>query len=237
MIELKQGDCLTLLPQLPEASVDAIITDPPYASGGLHSASRLQPPSSKYLKRAQRHNFPEFSGDQMDQRSWTLWCAQWLSECARVLKPGGLFVSFIDWRQQPSLSTAVQWAGLIWQGVAVWDKNSARPRNGGYRQQAEFIVWASKGIPLRSGRYGPGVFRASIAVADKQHMTQKPVSILTELMQPLSEDAVILDPFMGSGSTAIACLETGRHFIGMEREPTYFAIAEQRVAIAITAAK
>lgn len=70
---------------------------------------------------------------------------------------------FIDWRQLPSLTDALQWAGWIWRGVAVWDKQNCRPQKGRFKQQSEYIVWGSNGdMPInRPVPCLPGVFRYS----------------------------------------------------------------------------
>lgn len=83
--QLLQGDALTILPTLEANSFDALITDPPYASGGLTAAARARPPSTKYCRDG---GHADFVGDERDQRSHLKWMHLWLSECARVLKDG-----------------------------------------------------------------------------------------------------------------------------------------------------
>lgn len=73
-----------------------------------------------------------------------------MSKVRAACKPGAPICVFIDWRQLPALACAMQWAGWIWRGVAVWDKMTSRPQKGRYRQQAEFMVWGSNGpMPLQ----------------------------------------------------------------------------------------
>ena len=78
--QLHQGEALAFLRTLPDASVDAVITDPPYSSGGLHMAQRQQSPVKKYVQTGTKRAHRSFSGDNRDQRSWTLWVTLWLSE-------------------------------------------------------------------------------------------------------------------------------------------------------------
>lgn len=73
------------------------------------------------------------------------WAAEWLYLARRAAKPGAPVCMFIDWRQLPCASDALQWAGWIWRGIAVWDKGNSRPQKGRFRQQAEYIVWGSNG--------------------------------------------------------------------------------------------
>lgn len=86
---LYAGDALAVLASLPEASVDAVITDPPYSSGGMVRGDRMAGTHYKYLSSdsAARDALAEFSGDNRDQRSYGYWCALWLAECLRVTRP------------------------------------------------------------------------------------------------------------------------------------------------------
>ena len=67
--------------------------------------------------------------------------AAWLQDARRIAKPGAPVCLFIDWRQLPAMTLALQWAGWTWRGVAVWDKVASRPQKGRFRQQSEYIVW------------------------------------------------------------------------------------------------
>lgn len=98
--EVREGDALTILPTLPAESVDAIVTDPPYASGGLRTTDRRRGTGNeKYQQSDQRDRYPLFmEGEMRDQRSWTSWMAEVLSGCYRVARPGAVLVLFSDWR-------------------------------------------------------------------------------------------------------------------------------------------
>lgn len=227
---LINGNCMDVLQTLPEDSADAMITDPPYCSGGFVRSERNQDPARKYRSTgASRLN--SFGGDSRDPRSFIAWCELWLRHAAVPLKDGGLAALFIDWRQLPVLTDAIQVAGYTWNGLQAWDKGrSARPMNGRYRQQAEFIVSASVGQANKTGKYGFGVFRHTTLTNNKQHITQKPVALMEDLLAPVPDGGTVLDPFMGSGSTGIACLRTGRQFVGIESDPHWFQVAAQRLA-------
>src|SRR5574337_1071851 len=102
-VQLHQGDCLDILRALPDASVDAVITDPPYSSGGQFRGDRVQDVHTKYVQTGSESiALAGFSGDNRDQRSFGYWCALWLSECLRITKPGGACLLFTDWRQLPT---------------------------------------------------------------------------------------------------------------------------------------
>ena len=127
--EIIHGDSLTVLESFPPSTFDAVITDPPYASGGRTQAEKSKATAKKYSSMGGNAP-PDFDGDAKDQRSWTRWAAEWLYLARRAAKPGAPVCMFIDWRQLPCASDALQWAGWIWRGIAVWDKgNSVRRRD------------------------------------------------------------------------------------------------------------
>ena len=226
---LHHGDALQLARQLPNESLDMLLTDPPYSSGGLHVGQRTKAPGQKYISSTVQYQ--EFSCDNMDQRSWAFWCGTWLSEARRALKPGGMVVCFIDWRQLPTLTDVIQGAGFILQGIAVWDKTSGkfRPRRNGFGQQAEFIVWASKGkLPARDV-YLPGVFQAKLGY-HKQHMTEKPIEIAHQIVRLVPPGGVMGDFFAGCGTFLVAAKEAGLQWIGCEMDDHYHQLASARLA-------
>ena len=116
------GDSLQILRQFEPNSFDAIITDPPYASGGSSQTTKNRSTNEKYSSMSKEKALPDFDSDQMDQLSWMFWTAAWLQDARRIAKPGAPVCLFIDWRQLPAMTLALQWAGWTWRGVAVWDK-------------------------------------------------------------------------------------------------------------------
>lgn len=230
-IRIYRGDSLRVLRELPEASVDAVVTDPPYSSGGQSTAARKADPAQKYQSSGTKRVYPAMLGDNKDQRSFLAWASLWLSECWRIAKDGSPLLVFSDWRQLPVMSDAIQAAGWTWRGLVVWDKPSARPARGQYRSQCEYLLFATKGrFERATDRCLPGVFRHSVDTARKVHLTGKPEALMRELLEVAKADGTVLDPFMGSGTTGIACRDTGRSFIGIELSPEYYEIASTRLA-------
>ena len=127
--EIIQGDALKVLSGFAPGTFDAVITDPPYASGGRTQAEKNKSTAKKYSSMGD-HAPPPFDGDAKDQRSWTRWAAEWLYDARKACKPGAPVCMFIDWRQLPAATDALQWAGWIWRGTAVWDKGNSRPQKG-----------------------------------------------------------------------------------------------------------
>jgi site-specific DNA-methyltransferase (adenine-specific) len=227
---LYKGDALTVLRELPDAVVDAVVTDPPYSSGGTSSAARKADPANKYQQTSTKRTYPAMLGDNKDQRSFLAWAALWLSECWRIAKDGSPLLVFSDWRQVPVMSDAIQAAGWTWRGVVVWEKPSARPMRGQYRAQAEYVLFATKGRHERAtDRCLPGVFRYNVNTARKVHLTSKPEALMRELLEVAKAGGTVLDPFMGGGTTGLACRDTGRGFIGIELSLEYFDIASARI--------
>ncbi len=234
-IRLLHGDALELLPTLPDSSVQAVVTDPPYASGGLTAQERARPPGTKYTQSGQKMTWETFAGDSMDQHAWAMFTYCWLSECYRIAQDGSPLVVFTDWRQLPLLTTLVQWSGWRWLGVAVWDKTEGcRPCRGRFAHQAEFVVWGAKGrFPLsRNAPVLPGVFRHAVERPGiKQHLTGKPLALMHDLLAIVEPGGTVLDPFAGSGTTLLAAKEHGLSGIGIEVSDHYRRVAEERLRI------
>lgn len=226
------GECLAVLRELPTASVDGVITDPPYCSGGLHSSARMASTTSKYVQSGQQLQRADFPGDNRDQRSFLAWCALWLSECLRIAKPGAPLCVFTDWRQLPVTTDAVQVGGWVWRGIVPWNKTAAvRPCVGRFRSQCEYVVFASNGPLPRRTDIGvlPGFFEKHLVPSDRHHIAGKPVEILEEMVRIVPEGGLVLDPFAGSGSTGVAALRLGRRFLGIEITDEFAVTARKRL--------
>ena len=232
---LYAGNALQVLPLLPDASVDGLITDPPYSSGGQFRGDRMGSTTSKYLSTdsAQKEYLPQFAGDNRDQRAFGLWCSLWIGECLRIVRPGRAAVLFTDWRQLPTTTDALQLGGFVWRGIAPWIKPDARPQMGRIAAAAEYAVWGTAGPSADDEAIGciPGFCtKSSPRGDDREHVTQKPIEVMAWLMGIVPREGAVLDPFCGSGSTGVAAISSGRSFIGCEIEPGYLDIAARRLA-------
>lgn len=236
MINLKKGDCLELLNNINDELVDMVLTDPPYSSGGLFAGDRKKKTSIKYTTHGYNgtSRFPDFSGDNMDQRSFTEFMRMVLAKCREKTKSEGICAVFTDWRQLSAMTDALQAGGWIYRGIVVWNKGNARNIPGRFRQDCEFIIWGTNGGKAVDWTPGftalSGIYNIkNIASAKKHHQTEKPVELLEKLIEIAPEGGTVMDCFMGSGSTGVACVNTGKNFIGMEFEKKYFEIAEKRI--------
>ena len=231
--QIYKGDCLKILPTLKDESVDAIISDPPYSSGGQSSGTRAAMPSKKYVNSDVKIVRPDFFGDNKDQWSYLYWCALWLGECFRMAKEGSPIAVFSDWRQLSITSAALQAGGWIFRGICPWNKTEAsRPILGRFRNQCEYVLWGSKGdMPTkRKVKVLPGAYTFPVRQNDKFHITGKPTELMEAIVKIAEPDSIILDPFMGSGTTGVAAIKQVYRFIGIEHSNEYFSIAEQRLS-------
>lgn len=238
MIQLLHGDCLTLMKEVKPGSVDLVLCDPPYSSGGTHAGDRKASTAAKYLDDdfAGAARLPSFSGDNMDQRSFTAFMRWVCTELRLRTREGGILEMFVDWRNLPAMTDAVQMAGWVWRGLVVWDKGISRNQPGRFRNDCEFVVWCSNGdMPIdwkaaKGIKAMPGVYHVPM-VNPKQrfHQTEKPLELLERLLAICPPGGTVLDAFMGSGSTGVAAVRTGRSFIGMELSDQYFEIASSRI--------
>lgn len=236
-ITLLAGDARELIPRLIADGhlVDLVVTDPPYSSGGQFRGDRAQPTGAKYSQTEGAAARPDFAGDTRDQRAYLLWCELWLRDCLRITRPGGAAVVFSDWRQLPTLTDALQVAGWVYRGIAVWDKTAAaRPQKGWFRAQCEFMALGTHG-PLAIDYASPdnaatvGVFRYPTP-RNRLHQTEKPRPLVDDILRTRGDWQTLLDPFAGGGSTLLSAREAGRRAIGIELDPAYVEIIAERLS-------
>jgi site-specific DNA-methyltransferase (adenine-specific) len=231
-VTLYLGDALAVLREMPAASVDAVITDPPYSSGGQFRGDRATSTSTKYT-RGDVYRAAEFSGDNRDQRSFGYWCALWLGEALRVAKPGAVLAVATDWRQLPTMTDAIQAGGWVWRGIASWAKDNPRPQLGRPAAACEFFVWGTAGSRAIEGEALPGWwFTKPLRGEQRLHQTEKPLEVVRDLVRVAPPQGVVLDPFAGSSTTGVAALLEGRTYIGVELSQHYAEVSRDRLLAA-----
>lgn len=240
-ITIYHGEACATLAQLPEASCDVLLTDPPYSSGGIFRSDRQLSPDQKYRgwsqnadgsSRAPTNEYGTFGGDSRDQRSFMAWVSAWSWASLNATRPGGVAFMFTDWRQLPAVTDAMQCGGWTWRGLNVWDKGVGRPMKGRFRNHLEYVVWGTHGPVDGADDYPSALIQVpTVGHGERQHVTEKPVKLLTELLRVVpGERLTILDPFLGSGSTLVAARNLGHRCIGIEIEERYCEIAAKRMA-------
>ena len=228
-ITIYHGDALDVLPAL--SGIAGIVTDPPYSSGGQFRGDRMGNTLSKYVNNDSglQDRLNDFSGDNRDQRSFFAWATLWMNAARYASIPGAAFVSFIDWRQLPTLTDAVQAGGWVWRGLATWHKPGIRMQRGMFSGSAEYCVFATNGPKLDHDGAPQNVY-ACQPEGDKEHIAQKPLPVMQWVMGVVPPGGVIVDPFMGSGTTLRAAKNLGRDVIGIEVNEAYCEIAAKRMA-------
>lgn len=240
---LFQGDSAEVVTTFEAGRFDAVVTDPPYSSGGFTRGDRAIDPATKYLTHdsANQHLTGHFQGDNRDQRAFLLWSSLWMGRALRVSRPGAVIGVWTDWRQLPTVTDAVQVGGWVWRGVGVWAKTTARPQKGRFAAATEFLVWGSAGgldaAGTGNGICAPGTLFAEEHVLDdsprdREHMTQKPDRACEWSLSVVPKGGEVLDLFAGSGSTGVAALRMGLRFVGIEAEPRYLEVAARRLRAA-----
>ena len=229
MIKIKCSDMLLELRQLSDNSIDCLVTDPPYkiVSGGCTKplGGVLGSVTSGILNR-NINNVK--TGSLFDYNSLSF--AEWLPEVYRVLKPKSHAYIFISGRRLNELTNEALKTGFIWQNLLVWKKQNVTP-NKWYMNRCEFILMLRKGGAKPINNMGSTTCLEFLnPTGNKTHPTEKPVDLLKHLiLNSTKENETVLDPFMGTGNTGIACIDTNRNFIGFEIDTKFFKFAENKL--------
>lgn len=239
-------DCLEVIKQIPDESVNLVVADPPY-----------------YLL-----------NNEWDKKQWKSeeeylsWCVQWFTECHRVLKKDGSIYIFQDWRLVANFVLELKKIFPYFQNWITWERNKGRSSKINFKSSKEEILYFSKtkkptfheqkklrpviapyknedGTPKgwfideennrvrwtgvgNVWHYTPPVW--SSKTEKPFHPTQKPVMMLERIIDSSSnENDVILDLFSGSGTTAVACKNLKRNFISIEKNPEYYEKIKDRL--------
>lgn len=218
MINLLNGDCLQLLKDIKTSSVDLVLTDPPYNI-------------------ARDNNFNTMGRAGIDFGEWDKDAdiLSYIVEASRVLTKNGSLICFNDWKNLGDISKFAEANGFDTKDMIRLEKSNPMPRNRDRRYITDYecAIWFTKKgakwvFNRQDDKYQRPKFVHSI---DKGlHPTQKSLKLMEELVKIHSnEGQVILDPFMGSGTTGLACKNLNRKFIGIEKDEAYFKIAENRI--------
>jgi len=234
------GDCLIELKKLESESVDAIVTDPPYMISQANKSISRKSLSSKSWNRNMdiRLDFGKWDIFK-DEEDFFKFTEGWFSECVRILKPKGWFYVFFDKQKIGYFDLFLgKKYGIRSRTVFTWLKSNPVPsfRKVNWLSASEFIWVGSKGdCKLKNFLNQKDMFNYMItpnksAYGETIHPTEKPVVLLEKFVKVNTDvGGVVLDPFMGSGTTGVACKKLGREFIGIELDPEYCKIAQTRI--------
>lgn len=214
-----QGDCIEVMATLQPESVAAVICDPPY--GMAYQSNR-------------RVATRQFSPIEQDAGFDVAFQTNWMLAAYRVMAADSHLYAFCSDHHLGKFREAAVMAGFNVKRTLVWVKDAwtSGDLEGDYGHKTEFVLYAQKGRrALHGDRCGNVIEARRVPPQHLQHPTQKPLGVLRPLIQKsTSPGELVLDPFCGSGSTGVACMEEGREFLGIEMDHRYVAIARARMA-------
>jgi modification methylase len=238
------GDCVEVLGKLPEASIDLVFADPPY---------NLQLRHELWRPNLTKVDAVDDAWDQFTNfKDYDVFTEAWLKACRRVLKPGGTLWVIGSYHNIFRVGAILQNLGFWLLNDVVWIKTNPMPNFRGVRftNAHETLIWAQKergvsytfnhhamkalneDLQMRSDWYLP-ICRGGERLKSnggKAHSTQKPEALLYRVVLASSNPGdVVLDPFFGSGTTGVVCKRLGRHWLGIERDPDYIQLAQERI--------
>lgn len=216
--KLYLGDCLDVMKGIPDNSIDLVVTDPPYKMTKQGNSCR-----PNYMKSGMGYNL--FSGSLIRPKDW-------LPVCFAKLKDDTHFYSFCNLNDLELYLKVLKDSGFKIHNILTMRKNTKMP-NRWYLKYTEFIIFARKGKakPIND-MTSRDYFDVNMPTNKngKLHITQKPLILIEKLIFNSSfENQTILDPFMGSGTSGVACKQLNRDFIGIELDETYFNISQRRI--------
>jgi site-specific DNA-methyltransferase (adenine-specific) len=208
---LYNGDCNELLANIRPVSV--IVTDPPY---GARRPSCWKP---------DKQRFKEIAGNEIVDTSW-------MAPCCKILDDGGCCYSFCTWDTLEQWRKGFQDAGLKVRSCITWDKviHGLADLKTCWAPVTEMILFSAKGRHALTGKRPIDLIRCQ-RETKLTHPYQKPVGLISKLLR--HNKGTVLDPFMGSGTTGVACARAGRKFIGIEIDPAYFELSVKRIRHAL----
>lgn len=235
-IHLINGDCLVSMDSIEDGSVDLLLTDPPY-NLGLFMQER-----ATNLKRMRENYFGAAGWDNLSSEDWAESMNGFFEEASRVVRKGGSVIVFMAVIKLETLIGLAQKHGFYYKTTGVWHKLNPMPRNmnlhfiNSTESWVYFVNGAKTGTFNNDGKAIHDFYESSVTPKSEKefgkHPTQKPVELMSHFVNLLSNPGdVVLDPFMGSGSTGVSAKELGRHFIGIELDEVYFDIAAKRMGV------
>jgi DNA modification methylase len=218
-------DCSKLISKMIKNKiiVDAIITDPPYN-----------------ISRNHQLGYSNMGRSGMDYGNWDYGFDQmkWLKNISKIVKPGGTVIIFNNWKNMGDIAKELEKHGFIVKDIIRWIKNNPMPRNihRRYVNDCELAIWVVKeGSPWTFNKpkltpYLRPEFKTGVGIGNRIHPTQKNLTLIEKIIEiHTKEGDTIFDPFLGSGTTAVAALNYKRKIIGSEIDEKYYKKAIERI--------
>ena len=212
------GDCLELMKGIPSGSVDLVLTDPPY---GIDYQSQWRKDKAQWKPKIKNDKTP---------------FVDFIPQLKRILSDNGAAMIFTRWDVQQRFIDALVSSGLSVKNILIWDKvvHGMGDLKRAYGSRYESVIFCANNGFRFNGKRPTDIMRFQRVSPDKLiHPNEKPIELLETLVtQCTLQNQTVLDCFMGSGSTGVACVNTGRNFIGIELDKGYFDIAQKRIEAA-----
>lgn len=244
--KLYNMDCLELMKQIPDESIDLICTDCPYhiVSGGCSTNTTTFKACSGMLNKTRlgcgNQSYKWETKGQLEKLEYIksgklfkyneIKFEDWLPEIYRILKNDTHCYIMINARNFAELQIKAEKVGFKFQQKLTWDKGNAVP-NRWYMNATEEILMLRKGKAKPINDLGTqNILRVPNIIGNKSHPTEKPVHLMEIMINnSTKEDEIVFDPFMGTGSTCVAALRNKRQFIGCELDENYYNTAITRI--------
>lgn len=228
------GDCIDVLRTIGNDDIDLLLTDPPY-NLGLFMQDR-----ATNLKQMRGNYFGAAGWDNLTADDWAESMDAFFEESARVIRTGGALIVFMAVIKLETLIQLAQKHGFYYKTTGSWHKLNPMPRNMNLHFINSTESWVYFVNDARTGTFNNGgkalhdFYETSVTPKSERkygkHPTQKPVELMNYFVQALSNPGdLVLDPFMGSGSTGVSAVRLGRRFIGVELNEDYFDISAKRL--------
>ena len=232
-------DTLEFLKQIDNNSIDLVLVDPPYNISKENDNRDRSKLNSPIMRRESPLRYDFGGWDNMDRKTFLEFTSHWLIECCRVLKDGGTIISFFNKEDISFLGWETKSLGIRTRTIFTWCKSNPVPsfRKVNYLSATEYLWIGSKGTKSWTFNFKMQKEMKNFMITsngsgykETEHPTEKPLSLIKYLIEIHSNPKdLILDCFMGSGTTAVACKQLGRRFIGCDNNKEYIKIANKRL--------
>ena len=231
---LYNGDCEIERKKIQDCTADLILTDPPYNLGNF-MINR-----STNLSKMRENFFANAGWDNLDFEEWTAHMDIFFKEAARIIKDGGSMIIFMSIIKVETMIKLAERHGFYYKTTGIWHKLNPMPRNMNLHFVNSTEAWIYFTYKKKTGTFNNEnkmihdfIETSVVTNGEKKagkHPTQKPKVLLEHFIKLLSNEGdLIVDPFMGSGSTGVVCKKHNRNFIGVELDSEYYEIAKKRI--------
>lgn len=228
------GDCTVEMQKIANDSVDLILTDPPYNLGNF-MINR-----STNLAKMRENFFANAGWDNLEFDEWVERMDSFFEDAARIIKTGGSMIIFMSIIKVETIIKLAEKHGFYYKTTGIWHKLNPMPRNMNLHFVNSTEAWIYFTYKKKTGTFNNEnkmihdfIETSVVSNGEKKagkHPTQKPIALLEHFVKLLSNEGdLVVDPFMGSGSTGVVCKKLGRNFVGVEFDKEYYEIAQRRI--------